>query len=53
MKKIALVVGVLLVFCLASTAFAAKTYTLKVSTVLTETDPLFLALTEVFEKQVE
>lgn len=28
-------------------------YTLKVNTALSETDPLFLALTEVFEKQVE
>ncbi|MDO5405820.1 MAG: C4-dicarboxylate TRAP transporter substrate-binding protein [Eubacteriales bacterium] len=29
------------------------TYTLKVGTALTETDPLYLALTEVFEKTVE
>lgn len=32
---------------------AGKTYTLKVGTALTETDPLYLALTEVFEAQVE
>ena len=32
---------------------SAKGYTLKVGTVLTETDPLYIALTEVFEKTVE
>ncbi len=53
MKKSALFVSLILVLCLCTSAFAAKTYTLKVSTVLTETDPLFIALTEVFEKQVE
>ena len=32
---------------------AGGSYTLKVGTALTETDPLFIALTEVFEKTVE
>ncbi|MCI6267547.1 MAG: C4-dicarboxylate TRAP transporter substrate-binding protein [Clostridiales bacterium] len=50
----------LLTLCLAlilTVSFAAcasaKTYNLKIGTVLTETDPLYIALTEVFEKQVE
>lgn len=34
-------------------ATGGGSYTLKVGTALTETDPLYLALTEVFEKQVE
>ena len=34
-------------------AAAGGSYTLKVGTALTETDPLFIALTEVFEKNVE
>ena len=34
-------------------AAAGGSYTLKVGTALTETDPLFIALTEVFEKTVE
>lgn len=36
-----------------SNAPAGQTYTLKVGTALTETDPLYLGLTEVFEKTVE
>ena len=54
MKKIiALILMAALVLSLVPAASAAKTYNLKISTVLTETDPLFVALTEVFEKQVE
>lgn len=37
----------------AQNAEQDKKYILQVSTVLTETDPLYLALTDVFEKQVE
>lgn len=37
----------------AADAGGSGSYTLKVNTALSETDPLFLALTEVFEKTVE
>lgn len=51
-KLITLCLALVLVLSFATCA-SAKTYNLKIGTVLTETDPLFIALTEVFEKQVE
>lgn len=55
MKKwIALWLASILVLSLAGcNGGASGKYTLRVSTVLSETDPLYIALTDIFEKQVE
>ncbi len=51
-KLLTLCIALVMVLSFATCA-SAKTYNLKIGTVLTETDPLYIALTEVFEKQVE
>lgn len=55
MKKVLFFSTLALVLCFSTVGAlaASKTYTLKVNTALTENDPLYIALTEVFEKTVE